>query len=56
MDILYKAQVFALFAIPAIFSIGVAEIGKPDSAIIKWGLYIFGAVTGILSLVLPFAH
>lgn len=56
MDILYKAQVFALFAVPAILAIGIAEVGKPNSAIIKWGLYIFGLITGVLSLVLPFAH
>lgn len=56
MELMYKAQIFALFAVPSILALGVAEIGKPEISIVKWSLYIFSGVSGVLSLIMPFVH
>lgn len=53
MELVYKAQIFALFAIPAILGIGAAEAIKELSKPSKFLLYGFGLVSTGCAFVVP---
>lgn len=53
MENLYKALTFATFAVPAIFSLWIAEYFKELSMPSKILLYIFAAVAGLGAMVVP---
>ena len=53
LDILYKAEIFALFAVPAVLIVGLAELGKFSDAA-KVAFYILGGLRGLAALSLPF--
>ena len=53
MELDAKAQIFALFAIPAILSIGAAEGIKELSVPVKLFLYGYGTIAALCSIFLP---
>ncbi len=56
MELFYKASICAIFAIPAIMSIGLAEWGKNSFSLLsRVFFYLFGGGLAICALVLPWA-
>ncbi|MFM0298730.1 hypothetical protein PQQ99_01195 [Paraburkholderia sediminicola] len=55
MDMLYKAEIFALFATPALAAISLAELFN-FSLPAKVFFYIFGFIGCVAALVLPWLH